>query len=73
MYVVQIRYFVYGDVAPVKPVGYMWWPTAVGAADSSGERGDQRLDYEALLDDVKCRCELMLTSVLEHGWHDFDN
>ena len=63
-------YFWYADIAPVKPAGYMGRPAASGA---TGSRAVQNEDAAALLADIRCRCEWLLTGVSECGWQDLDD
>ena len=48
-------------------------PVVSGAAGSSGSRAQQTEDAAALLEDIRHRCERLLTSVLEHGWKNLDD
>ena len=66
-------YFWYADIAPVKPAGYMGRPAASGAAGPSGSRAARNEDAAALLEDIHCRCETLLTGVSERGWQDLDD
>lgn len=70
MYVVLIHSFSHVDIAPVNSKGYMGRPATPGAAEYIGERGYQRPNYATLLEDVRSRCELMLTGVSERQWND---
>ena len=63
----------YADIAPVKPAGYMVQPAAAGAAGPSGSRAAQNEDAAALLEDIRRRCERLLTGVSERGWQDLDD
>ena len=65
-------YFWYADIALVKPAGYMGQPVASGAAGPSGSRAAHNEDAAALLEDIRHRCERLLTGVSEHGWQDLD-
>ena len=73
MYVVLIHYFWYADIAPVKPAGYMGRPATSGATGPNGSRAAQNEDVATLLEDIRCRCETLLTGVSERGWQDLDN
>ena len=66
-------YFWYADIAPIKPAGYMGRPVASGATGPSGSRAAQNEDVAALLEDICCRCEKLLTRVSERGWQDLDD
>ena len=66
-------YFWYADIAPVKSVGYMGHPAASGAAGSSGSRAARNEDAATLLEDIRRRCETLLTGVSERGWQDLDD
>ena len=61
------------DIAPVKPTGYMGRPTVAGATGASGSRTAQNKDMAALLEDIRRRCEGLLTGVSERGWQDLDD
>ena len=63
----------YADIAPVRPAGYMGRPAAAGAAGPSGSRAAQNEDAAALLEDIRPRCERLLTGVSECGWQDLDD
>ena len=63
----------YADIAPVKLAGYMGRPAASGAAGPSGSRAAHNEDATALLEDIRCRCESLLTRVSKHGWQDLDD
>ena len=58
------------DIAPVKPARYMGRPVAAGATGVSGSRIAQNEDMAALVEDIRRRCEGLLTSVSERGWQD---
>ena len=66
-------YFWYADIAPVKLTGYMGRPAASGVAGPSGSRAAHNEDAAALLEDIRRRCERLLTSVSEHRWQDLDD
>ena len=66
-------YFWYADIAPVKPAGYMGCPAASGAAGSSGSRAVCNEDAATLLEDIRRRCERLLTRVSERRWQDLDD
>ena len=66
-------YFWYADIAPVKAARYMGRPAASGATGPSGSRPAQNEDAAALLEDIRRRCERLLTGVLERGWQDLDD
>ena len=66
-------YFWYADIAPVKPAGYMGRPAASEATGPSGSRAAQNEDAAALLEDIRRRCEQLLTRVSERGWQDLDD
>ena len=66
-------YFWYADIAPVKLAGYMGRQAATGAAGSSGLRAVRNEDAAALLEDIRRRCEMLLTGVSERGWQDLDD
>ena len=65
--------FWYVDIAPVKPIGYMGRPAASGAAGPSGARAAQNEDAVAILEEIRHRCERLLTGVFERGWKDLDD
>ena len=65
--------FWYADIAPVKPAGYMGRPTASGATGPSELRAAQNEDAATLLEDIRPRCERLLTGVSERGWQDLDD
>ena len=46
-------------------------PTVSGAVGSSGSRAEQNEDATALLEDIRHRCESLLTSVSERDWQAF--
>ena len=69
----NIYIFGNADIAPVKPAGYMGRPVVAGATGASGSRTTQNEDMAALLEDIRRRCEGLLTSVSEHGWKDLYN
>jgi len=48
-------------------------PAAYGATGPSGSRAAQNDDAAALLEDIRRRCEQLLTGVSEHGWQDLDD
>ena len=54
------------DIAPVKPAGYMGRPAAAGVTGASGSRTAQNEDMVVLLEDIRRRCEGLLTGVSEH-------
>ena len=56
------------DIAPVKPVEYMGRPAVAGATGESGSRTTQNEDMATLLEDIRRRCEQLLTGVSERGW-----
>ena len=66
-------YFWYVDINPVKLAGYMGRPTTSGAVGPSGSRAAQNEDVAALLEDILCRCERLLTGVSKRGWQDLDD
>ena len=66
-------YFWYADIAPVKPAGYMGQPAASRDAGPSGSRAAHNEDATALLEDIRHRCERLLTGVSERGWQDLDD
>ena len=66
-------YFWYADIAPVKPTEYMGCPAASGAAGPSGSRAARNEDAAGLLEDIRHRCERLLTGVSERGWQDLDD
>ena len=51
----------------------MGQPAVLGATGPSGSRAQQNEDAAALLEEVYCRCERILTSVSEHGWQDLED
>ena len=61
------------DIAPVKPAGYMGRPAVTGAAGASSSRTVQSEDMAALVEDIRRRCEGLLTGVSERGWQDLDD
>ena len=61
------------DIAPVKPTLYMGRPAAAGATGASGSRTVQNEEMAVLLEDIRLRCEGLLTSVTEWGWQDLDD
>ena len=46
----------------------MGWPGVSGVGGPSGLRAPKNEDAAALLEDIRHRCERLLTSVSEHGW-----
>ena len=66
-------YFWYVDIALVKPAGYMGRPAAFGATGPSGLRAAHNEDAAALLENIRRRCERLLTGVSERGWQDLDD
>ena len=48
-------------------------PAVSGTAGPSGPRAQQNEDAETLLEDIRHRCERLLTSVSEHNWQDLDD
>ena len=66
-------YFWYADIAPVKPAGYMGRPVASGATGPSGSRAAQNENAAALLEDIRRRCEQLLTGVSERRCEDLDD
>ena len=56
------------DIASVKLTGYMGRPVATGTTGASGSRTTQNEDMAILLEDIRCRCEGLLTSVSERNW-----
>ena len=48
-------------------------PVASGATGPSGSRTAQNEDAAALLEDIRRRCERLLTGVSERGWQDLDD
>ena len=66
-------YFWYADIAPVKPAGYMGRLAASGVAGPSGSRAARNEDAATLLEDIRHRCERLLTGVSERGWQDLDD
>ena len=65
--------FWYADIAPVKPAGYMGRPAASGATGPSGSRAARNEDAATLLEEIRHRCERLLTRVSECGWQDLDD
>ena len=63
-------YFWYADIAPVKLAGYMGRLATSGAAGLGGSRAVHNEDAAALLEDIRRRCERLLTGVSERGWQD---
>ena len=63
----------YADIAPVEPAGYMGRPTVVRATIPSGSRAAHNEDATALLEDIRRRCETLLTGVSERRWQDLDD
>ena len=61
------------DIAPVKPAGYMGRPEVAGATGVSGSRMAQNEDMATLLEEIRRRCEGLLTGVSEQGWQDLDD
>ena len=61
------------DIAPVKPARYMGRPAAAGAIGASGSRTSQNEDMAVLVEDIRHRCEGLLTGVSERGWQDLDD
>ena len=61
------------DIASVKPAGYMGRPTAVGATGAGGSGTARNNEMAALVEDLRRRCEGLLTDVSEHGWQDLDD
>ena len=70
---VLIHVLWYADIASVKLAGYMGRPAASGATGPSVSRVVQNEDAAALLEDIRRRCERLLTGVSEHGWQDLDD
>ena len=66
-------YFWYEDIAPVKLARYMGRLGAFGATGLSGSRAAHNEDVAALLEDIRRRCERLLTGVSERGWQELDN
>ena len=48
-------------------------PAAAGATGASGSRTAQNEDMAALVEDIRRRCEGLLTGVSERGWQDLDD
>ena len=48
-------------------------PAASGVAGPSGSRAAHNEDVAALLEDIRRRCERLLTGVSERGWQDLDD
>ena len=48
-------------------------PVASGTTGLSGLRAAQNEDAAALLEDIRRRCEQLLTGVSERGWQDLDD
>ena len=48
-------------------------PAVSGAAGSSSSRAACNEDAAALLEDIRRRCETLLTGVSERGWQDLDD
>ena len=48
-------------------------PAASGATGPSGSRAAQNEDAATLLEDIRRRCEQLLTRVSERGWQDLDD
>ena len=46
---------------------------SVWAIGPSGSRAAQNEDAAAQLEDIRCRCEWLLTRVSERGWQDLDD
>ena len=63
----------YADIASVKPAGCMGRPAAFGATGPSGSRAVHNEDAATLLEDIRRRCETLLTGVSKHGWQDLDD
>ena len=61
------------DIALVKPVRYMGRPAAAGATGTSGSTIGQNEEMAALVEDLRRRCEGLLTDVSERGWRDLDD
>ena len=61
------------DIAPVKPAGYMGRLAAAGAIGVSGSRTRQNEEMATLVEDIRHRCEGLLTGVSERGWQDLDD
>ena len=61
------------DIAPVKPARYMGRPATTGATGASGSRTAQSKDMAALVEEIRHRCEGLLTGVSERGWQDLDD
>ena len=55
------------DIAPVKLARYMGRPAVVGATGASGSRAAQSEDMVALVEDIRHRCEGLMTCVSERG------
>ena len=51
----------------------MWQPQVSGATGSSGSRAQHNEDATTLLEDIRHRCERLLTDVLERSWQDLDD
>ena len=73
LYGANIYTFWNADIALVKPAGYMGRPAAGGATGASGSRTGQSEDMATLVEDIRRRCEGLLTGVSEHGWQDLDD
>ena len=48
-------------------------PAVSGTIGSSGARAQQNEDAVALLEEIRHRCERLLTSVSKRGWQDLDD
>ena len=48
-------------------------PAVSGAAGPSGSRAPQNEDAVALLEDIRLRCQRLLTDVSERRWQDLDD
>ena len=48
-------------------------PAVSGTAGPSGARSQQNEDVTALLENIRHRCERLLTGVSERGWQDLDD
>lgn len=70
--VLSVKYVVCRH-STVKPVGYARKSTAPGATDLGTSSSHQGPEDSAILTNLHCRCKLLLTRVLDRGWHELDD
>lgn len=63
----------YADIAPVKPAGYAGRAAALGATNQGTTLSRQGREDSALLTNLHCRCDVLLTGVSERRWHELDD